>query len=255
MLSTYLKCPRQYNYRFVQHFSPKIPPSAPAFGAAIHSALYTYDISKKGSSAIETFKAEWTNPQGDPVRTVEKGISLLEDYFKFYTNDYLEVLQSEIGFSIPLTSEDLFFGRIDVIASYGLGRFCVCDRKTGKYLPKAEEFLLDLQLRGYTYAAKEITSLPLTFAMIDFIQVTKTKKSPDIFARPLIFYPQYRLDEWREEVIHWLEIIKKDKVFAPNRTACHYYGKCQFFDVCILSAPQRIKLLEKDFIIKEWLPY
>ena len=47
MLKTWLRCPRQYELKYVRGFEPEMVPRALAFGSAFHAALARHYVAKK----------------------------------------------------------------------------------------------------------------------------------------------------------------------------------------------------------------
>ena len=236
-LSEYVKCPRAHHFSYQKGYVPLLPSPALIAGEAVHQALEHF-YEKGADDALKFFKGYYTNPCGCATRTEKKITELLDGYFLIHQTEPFKILDQEIRFSLPLTSNLTYTGRIDLLAEDEFG-FFGCDHKTSFYAPKAKEFSLSPQFLGYLWALEQVTALPIKRFMLNGIQITKTKKPEDSFFRFILNYSPWKKKNWKIQVIALMNRIKAKKEVLPNYFSCiGKYGACQFYEACCLPNPE-----------------
>jgi len=157
----------------------------------------------------------------------------------------------EYSFSIDLTDEYVYCGHIDRLVTYGDGNdIYVQDQKTtgSQITPRFfEGYSPDYQMTGYTWAGQIIFNMPVKGVVLDaaYIAVGFTA-----FGRQPITRSDRQLEEFREEVLHYIDLAKhchETGYYPMNRTACGNYGGCEFRRICSAVPGIRNNLLQGNF--------
>ena len=269
-LSTFMKCPREYNLSMREGWRRKETSQALSFGAFWHRLLEThYKTGGDIASVMQTFE-RWKHevPNVGDYRTANRA---LLDY-KRYRDQYPVAAdtQATIGWphspmveiSTAIHSPDLiheYAGKIDRIVMVG-GLAYVEDHKTTSRLDKGyfKNFENSNQMMGYVWMARQLVpDVKVVGVRINLLHVL-TKDSN--FERGLITYSDSRIDEWVDNTNRWLHRLQRSIVeedfhahFGDNGCSSKY-GRCQFFDVCSSSPAIRRAVLAQDFHIDKWDP-
>lgn len=157
----------------------------------------------------------------------------------------------EYSFSINLNDDYVYCGHIDRLVEYGdANDIYVQDQKTSgaSITPKFfDSYSPDYQMTGYTWAGHIAFALPVKGVVIDaaYIAVGFTD-----FGRGFVGRNAPQLEEFREEVLHYISLAKQcheSGYYPMNRTACGNYGGCEFRKVCSSVPGIRKNLLEGGF--------
>jgi putative RecB family exonuclease len=197
-MKCWLKCPRQFELKYVRGISPAFVPVAMAFGSAIHESLAAYYGEKKTSGTplrrdlvLDVFRAAWekardgdvplqSDEDGDDLGLmVDKGVSMLHAFHEHASKaPPFEVDAVELGFIVPLHDPDTgdrldeqLVGTMDLVIIEDGGRIVV-EHKTAARKYGDDQLRFDLQVSGYKLAAREagLGEVGLRFQVI-----TKTK--------------------------------------------------------------------------------
>lgn len=172
-LKTFQRCPKQWEYKYVDRLVPK-KKSKPLFlGSWIHSALESYYTGGDWRIGHKLFLDEYNKlfeeerealemqgkRRGKPLpQRVE---SIMKSYEFYYKDDGWEVVAIEQPFEVdtPLKIDgktQRFQGIIDLVIRDLEGRLWVVDHKTAGNIPEATAFhAMDPQLMLYPWAAKQ----------------------------------------------------------------------------------------------------
>jgi CRISPR/Cas system-associated exonuclease Cas4 (RecB family) len=192
-LTTYLQCPRQYFYQYVQAIPWKTIPAAVAFGDVAHRAIEAINRSLMDGNvidkneAISTFTEGWSSKvDTEPIvwktpdengDLVVKGRELISIYYdSFSTNKVRDV---ELEFRLPILdpATGLFIeshdvvGKIDAISEVGT----IIEIKTSSKTPAQIDIDTNLQLTLYSYAYRMLYGQPEDKLMV--ISLIKTKEA------------------------------------------------------------------------------
>ena len=181
-ISTYLTCPLQYKFSYVEG-RPTLPSPALSFGSSIHSALeWLYSVPTQDPRPLEelldNLDACWVSegyqtPE-EEARYFLQAKSTLE---LFYHNN---ISNDPRGFQIPAAIEhkfriDLGFcdlsGIIDRLDRDQQGGFEIIDYKTSRRLPPARRLDEDLQLPLYQIAAQKIWEVPVSRVTFHYVMM------------------------------------------------------------------------------------
>ncbi len=245
-LNTYLRCPRQYEYRYIQHTPADHRSSALAFGSAVHEALaffYSYIRSKKQEPASEevaqAFRDAWKDQldRDVPVLFSEKeseeflndlGVRMMEIFLEKAPRPHA-VIDVEMPWAIEIhdheTGEVLprLVGVFDAVVRDG-DAFCILEHKTGAKKWPADKLTFDPQITCYTLAARQ---LGLGNAQVTIQLLTKTKKPA------LEIYNPSRTDADRDDFIEMaagvMKAINAGAFFVCRDwhcKSCEYASRC-----------------------------
>jgi len=181
-ISTYLTCPLQYRFQYVEG-RPGIPSPALSFGSSLHSALeWLYSVPTPDprplEDLLEQLESCWVSegyesPE-EEARYFLQGKSTLELY---YRNN---ISNNPRGFAVPAALEhkfviDLGFcdlsGVIDRLDRDPSGGFEIIDYKTNRRLPPARRLREDLQMPIYQIAAQRIWEVPVNSVTFHYLMM------------------------------------------------------------------------------------
>lgn len=176
----WLRCPRQFELKYVRGVPPAFVPVNFAFGSAIHEALASYYGEKEASGTplrrdlvLDVFRAGWgraldgnvpvqSDEDGELDQIVDKGVSMLHAFYEHASKaPPFEVEAVEHGFTVPLHDPDsgeildeALTGVMDLIINED-GRRIVVEHKTAARKYGEDQLRFDLQVSGYKLAARE----------------------------------------------------------------------------------------------------
>jgi putative RecB family exonuclease len=197
-MKCWLRCPRQFELKYIRGVPPAFVPVNLAFGSAIHAALAAYyqEIRISGNPlrrdlVLEVFRDAWAKAEegdiplqvdedGDePVNMVDKGVSMLHAFHDHSSKvPPFEAEAVEHGFTVNLHDPDTgevldeqLVGTMDLVILED-GRRVVVEHKTAARKYGEDLLRFDLQVSGYKLAAREagLGEVGLRFQVI-----TKTK--------------------------------------------------------------------------------
>ncbi len=246
-LNTYIRCPKQYEHRYLLKTPETHRPSAMAFGSAIHEALAEYyssmrnnvtepSIEKLSDSFRDAWKRQlqWDVPVlfGDKEsadKLTDTGIDMLNVFLEKATR-YPEIVDIEMPFSIELfddkTGEVLprLIGVFDAVVRDEKGFYRILEHKTAARRWSADKLAFDPQITAYHVAAP---FMGLGDASVTIQLLLKTKKTD------LEIYTPIRNRSDKRDFIHMaIGVLKAVRAgaFYPVRdwhcTGCQYASRC-----------------------------
>lgn len=248
----YLRCPRQFELRYIRGVAPVFVPVALAFGSAFHAALAAFYGELKVSGAplrrdlvLDTFRSEWARALDGPVplqvdeddetsvvAVVDKGISMLHTFAE-YAEKALEgvaVEAVEKAFAVAIRDpdsgeelEEQLVGTMDLVTIEG-GRRVVVEHKTASKKYAADQLRFDIQPTAYRLAARQagLGEVDLRFQV-----VTKTKV-PAVQVADISRDGQDE-DDFLRTAIGVLRAIDAGVSYPIRSWACR---SCQFAHAC-----------------------
>lgn len=177
----WLKCPKQFELKYIRGVPPAFVPVNLAFGSAIHEALAAYYSEIKATGAplrrdllLDVFRAAWEDAQGGSIplqgdedgddlsQVIDKGMSMLNAFHEHVSRVRpFEVESVELPFTIPLHDpdtgeplEEALTGVIDLVV-VEQGRRLVVEHKSAIRKWTDDQLRFDLQVSGYKLAARE----------------------------------------------------------------------------------------------------
>lgn len=270
MLSNYKRCPRYFYHRNVEHLVAsgetfELDYKA-QFGVACHNAWDEW-FGNKGEEAMNNaFLTHWLPFEGkDPrgIRSVERGLAMLDKYRKLYPieSDPFKIRHIEVGFSCVL-GDFIYCGRMDKVAEWvapGFEGIIIIDHKTSAakgYLTLKPNAALD----GYIWGASQIVGDNVVGAYLDQVYLYKTKFD---FIRELTTRTQKEIELWQIEALDWMNQIQirlnmgTDIYWPRNTSACRNFGRdCEYKTLCCCKDDgMRVALKNDYYMVDEWSPY
>lgn len=253
-------CSRASNYSALLGYVQQRKPTYMIKGEVAHKGLeHFYSGLMKGgdkssliNESIQLIRDEIAQTQIE-VQEGEDMVLTMKDYFAYYPDDHLEILEVEKAFCVPLFENDelmvLIEGKIDLVAKHKtFDRNLVIDHKTGEQFSPPS--MLDNQFAAYSLVSNTPDFME---NKIVWGRPKKSKFDPSTkFHRTLIQYTPEFLEDWRQNTLYWIlkfdEEIKQD-YFPANFKSCRF---CQFKKVCEWPDEEmRRSKLDLDFIKAE----
>lgn len=287
MLSSYLACPRQFYWAWINRLTVSQKSIHLHAGAAFAAAIETFRLSFYGAKAdydtamrdaVERFIKEW----GDfPLMEEENKsfynmLGAIDSYFLTYpaATDHVkpymvgEKPAVEFSFAIPTgvlhpeTGEPILYGgRCDMIGDMG-GLLMIVDEKTTSQLGNSwvKKWHMRGQFAGYVMAARTLGNLPVVGALIRGVSILKAGYG---HAEAIVYFPEWQLQRWwtnvevsLQRMVHdWKEytLYNTCEGFDQNFSdACAAYSSCQFLNLCMVEEPSN--WIDGYFIRNEWNP-
>jgi hypothetical protein len=232
-ISQYLRCPRQYRYRYLDGWREKEDKASMIFGRCFENALAAY-FRREDSTA--TFFKEWQQQQCTPLaytkndswdRLYHQGIHLLE---RFAQDDRVQIRSPRQNLQVKLTrslsSSNDFVSYIDAIGEVD-GTKCIIDWKTttSRYPEQPDGLVaLDPQLICYSWMAglSEVS-------LVAFVR----KSAPEIqYLKTIIDEDQRReFDQLVETTVNQIEagqFLPHSGIRFPQNgcVSCPHLGMC-----------------------------
>jgi len=178
-IGTWLRCPRQYRFKYVDRRQPESKASALAFGGAIHKALAHYYQKLRDIEAEPTaeelaavFREEWEKQldtdlpvlfgdKEDEGSLTDMGVKMLAVLLEKAVLP-AEVVEVELPFSIeiidPETGEELprLVGGLDAVVKDRDGTYRILEHKTAARRWAPDKLAFDQQLTAYSMVAPQI---------------------------------------------------------------------------------------------------
>jgi hypothetical protein len=283
-LGWFKRCPRLYQYKMIDRWTPKVPSEHLTFGIHYHSSLQRYDIHREAGlnhpqALLEVVRQLVRDTADfDPDNTTKNRDTLLRSviwYLDHFQGDRaMTVILAngkpavEVSFRFELDfgpkggpadapTHYVLCGHLDRIVDY-LGERFVMDHKTTKYslAPRFwEGFSPDNQVSLYSIAGKVVADATIHGVIIDAAQVLVGSTS---FARNHTRRTQPQLDEWLVDLQHTLDDAERCAVrqyWPQNDTSCDKYGGCEFRHVCSMQPSSRpIQLDSQHTKGDQWNP-
>jgi DNA helicase-2/ATP-dependent DNA helicase PcrA len=179
-ISSFLKCPLEYKYKYLYQL-PTAGNGYMSFGQTIHKTIQVFSqlliqansakqtdlFNKKPSSEIEYLPIEklfrlyeenwiddWYENKWDKERFRKRGYKLLENYYKYLTNNRILPAVAEKFFKLKL-GDYKYVGVIDCFYENPDGSISIVDYKTSQKARTKLEKVDKKQLLGYQWAAQE----------------------------------------------------------------------------------------------------
>ncbi|MCC6574983.1 MAG: PD-(D/E)XK nuclease family protein [Planctomycetes bacterium] len=244
-LSTWLRCPKKFKFRYVDAVDEERSSAAMLLGQAIHESCEAFFRSLPGGNPISldemlgvcsralTDSAALAEEQG---RAVDWGEGSLKDLlakaetmlavFHQQVDRSIHVIGTEVDFEAALAAGVIVQGVIDLILHDGNGHFRVVDLKTAASSFTEDRILHDLQPTVYIYAAETFLRAP---GAVDFEYWVLTKtKTP-----ALRIVPAVRDARDRAELVQTITEVEEacvrgvfPRIRGHNCLGCEYADRC-----------------------------
>jgi len=292
ILSSYLACPRQFYWAWINRLTVSQKSIHLHAGGAFAAAIETFRLSFYGAGsdydtamrdAIERFIKEWGDfpLMEDDNKSFYNMLGAINSYFTTYppATDYVKPYMAngkpavEFSFAIPTsvlhpeTGEPILYGgRCDMIGDMN-GTLMIVDEKTTSQLGNSwsKKWQMRGQFAGYVMAARRLGNLPVAGAMIRGVSILKAGYG---HAEALVYFPEWQIERWWEHLQHNLRCMVDDwrhsqalmsgtrhspAGFDQNFSdACAAYSSCQFLNLCMVEYPEN--WIDGYFIRNDWNP-
>jgi putative RecB family exonuclease len=195
----YLRCPRQFELKYIRGVAPAFLPVPLVFGSAFHAALAAFygELEVSGTPLqrghmLDVFRTEWARGVDGPIplqvdeeddtstNLVDKGVSMLHAFAEYAEKnlDGIKVVAVESSFAVAIHDpdsgealEEQLVGTMDLVVE-DHGQRVVVEHKTSAKKYSADQLRYDIQPTGYKLAARQagMGEVGLRFQV-----VTKTK--------------------------------------------------------------------------------
>jgi hypothetical protein len=290
MLEDAKRCPKLYEYKYIQGWRPKGENANLRFGGEFHTCVQHYDMSRAHgiphNDAVHDVVREllhrtwgWEPDPETKAGKYKNRSSLIRtviNYLDYYYPDPAEtyILENgkpavELSFNYELDFGPKFSrdtvgqrpytlcGHLDRIVVFNGDHFGM-DYKTTTTTPSTyyfDTYSPHNQMSLYTLASNVIFKAPVKGMIINAVQMLIGSNR---FVRGITFRTQDQIDEWLYDLEHWLlqmEGYALHQYWPRNDTACDKYGGCPFRTVCSKSPAVREIYLKADFTQEEpWNP-
>ncbi|MCC6575119.1 MAG: PD-(D/E)XK nuclease family protein [Planctomycetes bacterium] len=244
-MSTWLRCPRKFKFRYVDLVEDERTAVALIFGTSIHEACEVFFRSLPSGNAASldemlrvftralTDNATLADEQGCPVDwgdgslkdSLAKGEAMLA-VFHQQVDRNIKVVGTEVEFEVELAPGVFTTGVIDLILDDGGGHYRVVDLKTAATTFAEDRILHDMQPTVYIAAAERIFQAPGQINF-EFWLLMKTK-TPALKILPLA-----RDARDRAELIQSINEVGEACIRGvyPRIRGHHCFG-CEYADRC-----------------------
>jgi putative RecB family exonuclease len=202
-LSTWLDCPKKYEYSYVLEAEEDGTSVPLVFGSAIHEAVAAFfeGLKAKAPLILDEVHAVFERAFADEVyvaetmgcpmewddtnfeETVEKGQKMLACFFDKVDRD-LDVMHTEYAFDVKTPEGCVLKGFMDCVVRTGENSFKIIELKTAKRTYTQDRLLYDLQPTVYIAALREIVP-EADKIEFEYWLLMKTKE-PDLKILPVV---------------------------------------------------------------------
>lgn len=252
--NTFERCPKQYEFSYIEHISvPKRPELF--FGGLIHSvvqfALKKDPLMPTYEELIKFYTQNWQKEYykntDEEKQYFDFGKNMIFHFHGTHKPGLRDIIATEKYFAIPLNTKHELSGVIDRVDKLPTGDLEIIDYKTNKSLPTQEDVDRDKQLSFYNIAIKNLwpesekVKLTLYFLKPN-IQMTSTRD-------------EYTLDVTKKEIIETADKIEKMKEFpaTPNNLCdwCDFKNRCPAFRDTKTTDERKEKIISKYLAAKK----
>ena len=251
-LRSWLTCRKHYELRHLRHLAPIVVSAPLSFGKAWHTIAEMLAKGKTTEEAITNYKTIYTNETKDELRTVNKGVELINLYTKKYKIEPFKYLHTETPFAMPLQDDIVLCGKEDAIVEWN-GEIYVFERKTTSRLGITffKKFRQDYQIDIYCLACRELVG-SCAGAIIDAVRVCKPKAKMEVdLVRDIVGRTDRDLDTAKEEIIEIVKDIRNGKIYK-NKMSCYTWGGGEFLPIC--ESHENPKVIRDFYKESRWNP-
>lgn len=228
-------------------------------GAALHAALARYY--GEAVSMNVACEALADHQAGEDYRTPAYLSDCLRAYERHWGDDRatFKTIAVELPFSLHLTDDIVWEGRVDRVLEHPDGRLIIQDHKSSRDWGNLDldRFERNPSLPGYVWAASKLLNRPIATTELNALVIRKPlvkeradAKSRFEFHRAQFLVEQERVDEWalnvKRVVTAFLRAVQTDTI-TTNENSCVSFGsRCQFYEYCSQPVNQRETMLATD---------
>ena len=264
-IAAYMMCPEKYKKRYIERIVPKKKAKPLALGSCMAEALATYREKDDHERARESFMKTWVrdgrvldvSKEDDPLRSVERGLEILNEYMKTYPEDPEEFVHPEVRFEEEIMDGVMFRGRIDGVINFE-GDIAIDEDKTASRLgPFYFKQLGDsFQVKWYMAIAKRLglfelskRKVPRCLMNVSYIHPTTFR-----FERQVAPKTNALLNESLERLKSWIRQIQlaTEHGLFPKADSeiCLKYGGCEYLPLRDASPSITASLMKHEYEIE-----
>jgi hypothetical protein len=264
-ISTYESCPSKYQKRYIEGITTKTKARPLALGSCMASGLAAFRATGNAEKAREAFIKTWEkegkilsiSSEDDPMRSVERGLTILNEYTKFYPSDPTDTIQPEIKFEEEVAPNIIFRGRIDGVIRVGTDT-AIDEDKTASRLGDFyfKQLRSSYQILWYLWVAKRLglfniegTRVPKCLINVLYIHAKNLR-----FERQLIIKTTRQVDASFPIMMDWIKQIQvatEMNLFPKaDNEMCQKYGGCEYLPLKYAEGRIRESLLKNEYNVK-----
>jgi hypothetical protein len=171
-IKSFNRCPKEYEYKFIQHLVPKRKVRPLFLGSWVHACLETHYRDGDWTIGHKQYVAEWNKLFEEERQALSNGRGksgiplpqlverIMKSYLWYYRDDTFKpyMVEQILEVETPLKVDGKYFvfkGRLDLIMEDEDGLLWLWDHKTASTIPQPTSFHgMDPQLMLYPWAAK-----------------------------------------------------------------------------------------------------
>ena len=262
----FMHCPQKYNLRYIQKLIPQRKSKPLALGSCIAAGIAEYRTSGQVEAARNAFFQTWLNEgkalalkrDDDPMRSVERGIEILNGYMEEYPDDPQVVVQAEIRFEEEIMPNILWRGRIDGVMDIN-GTLAVIEDKTASRLGDFyfKRLRKSYQVLWYMWVARHLGLFDITrpqapkcLINVSYIHATNMR-----YERQLVPKVNRTLDDSFEDLKLWIKSIQysvaENHFPQADSDECLKYGGCDYLPLRGTSSRIRESLIKTEYKVPE----
>lgn len=264
-INTYAACPYKYYLQNIERLLPTEKAKPLALGACMASGVAAYRETGNREKARDAFVETWheegrvleTYKKDDPMRSVERGIEILDAYMEHYPDEPEHSIKPEIRFEEEILEGVLFRGRIDGVVRAGKD-IAIDEDKTASRLGEFyfKQLRNSYQILWYLWIAKHLGLFEIegTRAPKCLINVLYIHPETLRFERQLIVKTSKQVDATFPILVNWIKQIQtatKLNLFPKaDNSVCQMYGGCEYLPLKYAEGRVKESLLKNYYEIK-----
>lgn len=266
ILKAYDKCPMNGYWLHERGIAHSAEAIALTFGGGIHVGVGTLYKTKDVSQACDAFKLAYSTNDPKGVRTVTKGLEIIEAWDCQLMGVPKECLGGEIMVKYPLTSGIMYVGNIDQLIEMD-DEIMVEEWKTSEY-PSMFISKPNQQITGYAFLASLHFNTRVDSVLITIAGLWKTSRggwrtlkngnTQSIFRQdPPIKIEDWEFETWQKDVRNkcmTIEAMRDGGYHTQKTEACSNFGGCQFIPLCSAGPKYREMIIESSYVPYHWNP-
>lgn len=276
-VSDYMACPRRFMFRHV--FGWTNSSFHLKFGERFHLAIEFCLNHGFGKQQIEIamgiFGQDWPDSYEDSTKNknILSAYQALVGYGEEYSKDDLEVLHTEVGGQVPISTDPqrLLAFKIDAIVRDRHGNIWALEHKTGSFYSQVWEaqWATRYQIHAYTHALRlAIPDENVRGVIVNGIFFLKKKQE---FHRVRVDHQDKMQRLYLDEINYWIDLLDQDlqeflkadpeeeilRCFSRKPDCCTSFNSvCPYYSICSMTAnpKKHEKTNPLGFNVEFWNP-
>jgi hypothetical protein len=267
-IDAYASCPCFFQKRYIDFIIPKIKAKPLALGSCMAAGLATFREDGSVEAAVESFIKTWADEghaldqskEDDPLRSVERGVEILQAYGREYPEDHKDFIRPEIRFEEEVADGIIFTGRIDgVIRLFEEEDIAIDEDKTASRLGPFyfRQLGKSYQIKWYMLMAKRLGLFDIypKQKLQCLMNVSYIHKEKFRFERELTIKTKYEIDRSLDDLLKWIKQInlsvEHDIWPKANSEQCLKYGGCDYLPLRDASPENYARMIETMYKTSE----